>query len=308
MNPLWNLGGGLLAAGLGGDLFLRATLGFAQKARLPPALAGATFGAFATSSPELAVALRGAWAQSPSLSLGDTLGSNVVNIALILGLVLLSLRSTVSIKLNRWDFGVALAAPLFTLAAIWDGHLSRTDALLLGGFFILWLGVALRKNETPAPETAPPAKALPVVVQGVTGVLLLLIGGHGILSGAEPLARAWGVSDMAIGALLVSVGTSLPELATALAGLFRKHQDVSIGVVFGSNIFNGLFILPLIGGLSPTPVTKDILPLLGFGAGAVALLWTGSSQSLSRKRGILLLMYYGIFLMVFLSRPKGFLP
>jgi cation:H+ antiporter len=228
---------GMACAGVGGELFVRGSVGIARHARVSPGIIGATVAAFATSTPELSVAITSAVAGSPQIALGDALGSNVVNVALILGCALaISGIQTPRSGLKR-DFPVALLVPVVTGALLLDGLLSRIDgAMMLLGFGV-WLGATLveaRRERTAAAEILAVEPAWRAVVGSVAGVVLLAAAGYLVVSGARSLAAAFGVADFVVGATVVAVGTSLPELATTIIAKLRGHDEVGLGTILGS--------------------------------------------------------------------------
>ncbi|HUF61222.1 MAG TPA: calcium/sodium antiporter [Verrucomicrobiales bacterium] len=287
---------GLACAGIGGELFVRAVVGLAAALRVAPAVIATTVAAFATSSPELSVAVSSSLAGEPEIALGDALGSNVVNIALILALAL----TFGSLHCNRdtiaRDFPVALLIPIFTAVFCFDGQISRLDGILLLLMFIAWLTSILihtgKRRATIAPgsmKTRRSALALALL----TGLGLLVSAGILIVYGAKGIAELVGIHEFVIGATVVALGTSTPELATTLIARFRGHDDVGLGTILGSNIFNGLLIISVAAIIRPIPVELGrVATALIFGVVTVLLVYPSSRGFLDRKRGFLLLALY----------------
>lgn len=284
-------------AALGGEAFLKGVLGAAAHLRLPKFLVATTLAAFATSSPELTVSSMAALAGTPEIGLGDALGSNVVNLGLILGLALLFGALAAKLADIRRDFLLALGVPLLTLFLALDGVLSRADGALLLAAFALWLAFVVRQAlahrrdnaEVNEPEIRP-ARAWVFLTVGLAG---LILAGRLFVTGASGLAVALGVHAYVIGALVVAVGTSLPELVTTLLARWRGHDDVGLGTLLGSNLFNGLAIVGVAAAIHPiqAPV-GEVAVALGFGVMTVLLILPRAGR-IPRGRGLALLAAYG---------------
>lgn len=290
---------GVVCAAGGGDLFVRGAISLAQAARVSGAVIGATIAAFATSSPEFAVAVTSAIQGTPQISFGDALGSNVVNIALILGLALLASPIMAARSSIRRDVPVAIAVPALTALTVVDGNLSRFDAVLLMIIFTLWLGstvVTAHRNRVEAVTTAKMLRAPHALAIGSAGLLLLIAAGELIVSGARGIAMDFGISDFVIGATIVAVGTSVPELATALIAKWRGHDDIGLGTLLGSNIFNNLWIVPVAALIHPIDAElKQAGTALAFSILALLVALPPSSGVMGRDRGATLLLVYGAY-------------
>ena len=295
------------AAALGGAAFLSGVVGVAQSLRLPKFLVATTLAAFATSSPELAVSGLAALSGKPEIGLGDALGSNVVNVGLILGLALMF--GALAARLNEFkrDFVLALFVPVFTLVLALDGSLSRADGSLLLALFALWMtlvvrqAVAHRRQATPDTERSThPARAWLLVLVGLAS---LILAGRLFVSGATAIAMALGVQAYLIGVTVVAIGTSLPELVTVLLSRLRGEDDIGLGTLLGSNLFNGLAIVGLAATIHPirSPLSEVAVALV-FGTLTVLLL-VPRANVISRLRGLALLAAYLVFILVTVSHP-----
>jgi cation:H+ antiporter len=287
---------GVACAAIGGEFFVKGAVGIARWARVSPGLIAVTVAAFATSSPELSVSVSSALAGTPEIALGDALGSNVVNVALILGSALAiagihSPRDTL-----RRDFPVALVVPLVTVVMAADGTLSRLDGLGLFLGFLVWLGATVgeARRQRRATATAAGQPAHPrTLLAAVSGLALLIVAGTLIVSGARGIARSYGLDEFVIGATVVAVGTSVPELATTIMAKLRGHDEVGLGTILGSNLFNGMFIVSIAAMIHPIPVeTNDVFVALAFGIVAVAMTFPVKEGRIGRQRGVLLLVLY----------------
>ena len=296
--------GGVLCAALGGELFVRGAVGLARWARVAPGNVGATVAAFATSSPETSVAITSALAGDSAIALGDGLGSNVVNVALILGLALLVSGIQSSRDSVRRDFPVAMLIPVLTGALLIDGVLSRTDGCLLLGVFFFWLAATMhgawRQRATIA-VVEPGEPRWFTLLASALGLALLVAAGVGIVAGARGLAIAFGVDEFVVGATIVAVGTSTPELATTLVAKLRGHDEVGLGTVLGSNIFNGTFVIAVAAIIHPISVARgEALVALAFGLAALLLVYPPRDGFIARWRGGALLLSYFAYLIVVL--------
>lgn len=296
MSPYLTLALGVLSAGIGGELFVRGTVSLATWARVAPGIVGATVAAFATSSPELAVSITSALAGTPQIALGDALGSNVVNIALILALALLISGIQSSRDSIRRDFPVAFLVPVLTVALAADGELSRLDGVLMLSIFLAWMiatVIEARRQRSAAEEVLGAHRLAPALLSAAIGLGFLVGAGLLIVDGARAIAVSFGLSEFIIGATIVAVGTSVPELATALISKLRGHDEVGLGTVLGSNIFNGLFIVAVAALIHPIVFdASSVRVALAFGLVAVMLTLPGKSGYIGRGRGVLLLALY----------------
>ena len=293
---------GLALAAGGGEVFVRGTVGLARAMRIPPGIVAATVAAFATSSPELTVALNSALDGTPELALGNALGANVVNVALILGLVLLSGSLTAARSGVLRDFPAAIGAPAATGALLWDGQLGRADGFVLLTGFALWLAATVRdahKGRAAAGAVLGEPRRGRAIVDSASGLAMLIAAGMLIVHGAEGIATAFGLSEYLIGATIVALGTTAPELATALVARLKGHDEVGIGTVLGSNIFNGLFVVGLAASIHPieTNLAAVLLALL-LGVVALAVVFPPASGVLARWRGAVLLAIYVLYLAI----------
>ena len=287
-------------AALGGEAFLRGVLGIAAWLRLPKLLVATTLAAFATSSPELTVSTLAALAGKPEIGLGDALGSNVENIGLILGLALLFGALAAHFAEIKRDFLLALAVPVFTLILALDGTVSRADGALLLALFALWLMLTVRQamqhrrnNATAVEESASsPLRAWLFVT---VGLACLILAGRLLVTGASSIAVALGVNAYVIGATIVAVGTSLPKMVTMLLARLRGHDDIGLGTLLGSNLFNGLAIVGVTAAIHPiqAPI-GGVAVALGFGVLTVLLILPRAG-AISRQRGLVLLAAYAAF-------------
>lgn len=299
MTDYLSLALGLVCAGAGGELFVRGIVGLAGWARVSAGIVAATFAAFATSSPELAVAVSSALAGTPEISLGDALGSNIVNIALILGLAALLSPIPVSRDSIRRDFPAAMLVSLAVGVLAFDGALSRGDAWLLLAGFAAWLSavvVEARRQRSAATEVLGEHRPWLALLLCLAGLVSLVVSGRLIVSGALGLAAELGIDTFVFSATLVAFGTSVPELATVLVSQWRRHGEVGLGTILGSNIFNGLFIIGVAGSIHPIRVEWSSVALtLLFGIATVAATFPIRTGTVRRAQGAILIACYALY-------------
>ncbi|MDU1142173.1 calcium/sodium antiporter [Aeromonas rivipollensis] len=251
------------------DKFVDGAAATARYAGMPPLLIGMVIIGFGTSAPEMVVSALASMQGNPGLALGNAYGSNITNIALILGLTALISPIAVSSQVVRKEIPILLGITLLTGALLIDGHLGRGDALILGGVFIMllgwsiWAGIKGKGDALDADvnveidsEAMPLKKAIFWLIVG----LVLLVGASRLLVwGSVTIAQAFGISDLVIGLTIVAVGTSLPELASSLMAIKKKEHDLALGNVLGSNLFNTLAVVGIAAGIAPLDVEPAVL-------------------------------------------------
>jgi cation:H+ antiporter len=302
---------GVVLAWFGGSLFVDGAVGLARWARCPLAVIGVTVAAFGTSSPELMVAIQAAVDGVPQISLGDVLGSNVINIALVLALVLSYSGMKADDAGVKRDWACALAVPFIMAAVLWDGWFSRLDALVLLGLFAAWLAMVVRharrhraraRNKEEVIE-AGRASSLKIVLQAAAGLALLIAAAQFVVHGGTGVALALGWSPFIVGAVVVAVATGTPELATTIIARLRGHHDVGLGNILGSNVFNALFIASVAALIHPYPVKlPELMPSLLFGILTTLMILPGRGGVIGRWRGFVLLALYAAFVVATLHQ------
>lgn len=265
------LGGGLLLLVAGGDLLVRGAVAVARRAGISPLVIGLTLVGFGTSTPELLASVQAALMGSPAIAVGNVVGSNIANIMLILGLTALFAPVAADAPGVRRDLAVTSLATLAVAGLLVWGWVPRwAGAALLAVLALYTVGTLLadrrdaamarlREGEAELKESEG-FKPNPWIGVGlaVLGLAALMLGARLLVSGAVELASRWGVSESVIGVTVVAVGTSLPELVTALVAVARKQGDVALGNVLGSNIFNALGILGVTALVTPIAVPEEI--------------------------------------------------
>lgn len=290
---------GVVLAWFGGEFFVKGGVGLARWARWPTAVIGVTVAAFGTSSPEFLVAIHAALEGVPEISLGDVLGSNVVNVALVLAIVLALSGMQAEDGGVRRDWFICLLVPGIVYALLFDGWFSRFDAGIMMVCFFVWLIIVIRHARRHAVGRAEPGERVSVpktILELLAGLALLIGAAQFVVHGGKGVATALGWSPFIVGAVVVAAATSTPELATTLIARMRGHHDVGLGNILGSNIFNVFFIASVAALIQPYAVkVPEIAPSLLFGVITVLLILPGKAGVLGRWRGFVLLAVYAVY-------------
>ena len=287
------------------DRFVLGSAALARNLGISPLVIGLTIVGFGTSAPELMVSSIAALTGNPGLAVGNAIGSNITNIALVLGATALIAPLTVSSRILRHELPLLVLVMLIALALLLDGQLGRLDGfLLLVGLcgVITWLvydSLHLKPDDpivgeyaAEIPREMPTRSAL---IQIAIGLCVLLASSRLLVWGAVDIAHALGVSDLIIGLTVVAIGTSLPELAACVMSARRGEHDIAMGNVIGSNLFNILGVLGLPGLIHPLVLPPDVLardyPVMLMLTGLLFLMAYGlrKARHINRFEGALLL-------------------
>lgn len=307
--------GGILVLALGADRFVNGAASLARDLGISPLIVGLTVVALGTSLPELLVTVTATVVGHPQVAVGNILGSNTSNIGLVLGVSSLVRPILVHSHLLRrqYPFLLVITAVVWYMAA--SGEIDRFNGMLLGTGMLLLLVLMVRgAKEGKEPFiskgfTEPSGSTFWAlrnpVVNLVGGLLLLLTGSRALIWGGVGLAQALGVDELVIGLTLMAVGTSLPELATTVAGTIKKEDDIAVGNVVGSNLFNTLGILGISAMLRPLPIAAEALArdfpamlLATVALWPICRSWRRRPGLVSRWEGGVLLGGYGLYLVV----------
>lgn len=303
--------GGLVLLAVGGELLVRGAVGLSRRLGVSPLLAGLTIVGFGTSTPELVTSVQAALRGSPGIALGNVVGSNIANILLILGISALILPLAVRREAFRRDGIALLACTLAATGVVLLGEVTRLmGALLLAGI-VAYVVIAYRGEKQAAPveaemhvhmaeDAAPekPANAAILIGFVVGGLIAAIIGANLLVEGAIALARSFGIPEAVIGVSVVALGTSLPELIACVVAALRKHGDVALGNIVGSNIYNVFGILGLTAIVRPLSVPDELIRLdiwVFLATTLVFLAFLRSGWRLSRIEGGLFLVAYATY-------------
>ena len=290
------------------DRFVEGSAAVARHFGMPPLLIGMVVVGFGTSAPELAVSALAALQGDPGIALGNAYGSNITNIALILGLTALISPIAVHSQVVRKELPILIAVTALAAFQVWDGELSRTDAAVSLSVFAalmawtVWQGLRQRADALSGEIVHElDAHAMPLgraLFWLALGLALLLVSSRLLVWGAVAIAHHLGVSDLIIGLTVVALGTSLPELASSLIAARKGEHDIAVGNVIGSNLFNTLAVVGVAGVIHPMPVASEILSrdILVMSILTVSLFFIGygfrGAGRINRVEGALLLACY----------------
>ncbi len=306
---------------VGAELLVRGASRLAVAVGLSPLVVGLTVVAFGTSSPELAVSVHGALVGQPDVALGNVIGSNVINVLVILGLTALVAPIAVAPRLLRVDVPLMIGASVAVLLMGLDGHLGWADGtiLLAGavGYTAFVVQRARRERGILAAEYEGEyglhGDRPSLGVQGlliVAGLGLLVLGSRWLVDGAVALAHHLGLSELVISITIVALGTSLPELATSLVASLRGERDIAVGNVIGSNLFNLLVVLGAAALVAPggIPVGAqslhlDLPVMIAVAVGCLPVFFT--RHAIDRWEGALFLAYFGAYTTYIFLRATG---
>lgn len=302
----------LLAVGFvllvkGADWFVDGAASIAAKLGIPQLVIGLTIVALGTSAPEAAVSLTAAFHGNADITIGNVVGSNILNILIILGLAAVICPMKVARLTTFVDIPVTIVITLLLLLLGYDGTVSRLDAGILLLFFIAYLsylfamtkkGLIVGESEEEGAKIQSVPKAL---LFTVVGLALIIVGSSLAVDAASAIATMLGLSERFIGLTIVALGTSLPELFTSVAAAIKKNPDMAIGNIVGSNIFNILFIVGLSGLVIPVPFVSAFRfdTLIAAAAALLLLVLALPTKRLGRVAGIIMLAgYVAYFVMI----------
>jgi len=304
----------------GADKFVEGAAGLARTLKVSALIIGLVIVGFGTSAPEMLVAGVAGWEGNTGLAIGNAIGSNITNIALVLGITALITPLFVQSQLLKRELPVLFIIMAVVLLLFLDGELNFIDGIvLLVGFlaFVLWMVRLGKKSqqensndpladefEEEIPNELPIGKAIFWIV---VGLVVLLVGARLVVWGSVSIAQAMGISDLVIGLTVVAIGTSLPELATTITSARKGEHDIAIGNIIGSNMFNLLGVLGIPAVIHPAAFESDVLfrdfPLMVFLTVALYFMakgFRGEAGKISRvEGGCLLSIYFGYIGLLF---------
>lgn len=301
---------GLIVLVWSADRFVEGAAAVAQHLGMSPLLIGMLIVGFGTSAPEIVISTLSALDNRSGLALGNALGSNIANIALILGVTAILMPIAVQSRIIKIELPILMAATGLLAYTLYDHYFSRADGYLLLCVFAMvlawtiWQGTKQKATDALGDEVLQELESHPMslgkgVFWLIAGLGLMIASSRGLVWGAVQIAQMLGVSDIIIGLTIVAVGTSLPELATSISAALKKEPDLVLGGVIGSNLFNTLAVTGIAGSIAPAAVSPDIFPrdvtlLLALTAVLFVLCWgwRGKVACIKRWEGTLLLLAY----------------
>lgn len=291
------------------DRFVEGSSAVAGHFGMPPLLIGMVIVGFGTSAPEMVVSAISASQGNPGIALGNAYGSNITNIALIIGLTAVISPITVHSQVLKKELPILTLITALAAWQVWDGQITRLDAVVLLLCFAaliswtVWQGMR-KKNDTLGQEMEQEldrrnTRIGRAVFWLVSGLLLLIASSRLLVWGAVEIAQRFGVSDLIIGLTIVAVGTSLPELASSIIATRKGEHDIALGNVLGSNLFNTLAVVGIAGAIQPMATAPEVLSrdvlvmaLLTISLFAICYGFKGRVGRVNRVEGMLLLTAY----------------
>ena len=306
MNFLLIISGFILLI-FGGNWLLKSAVSISLRLQIPKIIIGMTVVSFATSAPELIVSVKAALNGSPDLALGNVVGSNIANLALVLGITLLIAKIDVQKSFHTINWPVMMIASLLLYFFLLNDYLISTiEGIFLVSFLVFFLIYLLKLQkkvvEQDMSEDIVSLSKPKTVAFLFIGSIGLWGGAELLINGATNLALDFGVSERLIGITVVSIGTSIPELAASIIAVLKKEKAISLGNLIGSNIFNILAVVGITSIITPITAndsalyTHDIYWMLGISLILPLLVFLPKKMQLERKSGIILLILYGVFL------------
>lgn len=288
----------------GADFFVDGAVGIAARFGIPQLVIGLTIAAMGTSMPEAAVSITSAIKGSAGITVGNVVGSNIMNILVILGLTAVITPIAVQRSTRRFEIpGMIAVSILFLVFGYTGGEIVRFEGIIMWLVFIGYLGYLLwiaKNNKAEESDEEDKKWSLPVqLIAIVGGIAAIVLGSDLAVDGATAIAKAFGMSDRIIGLTIVAFGTSLPELVTSVTAARRGKADIAIGNIVGSNIFNILFVAGTTALITPVVfeakfVVDSIIAIVA----AVILLVSVCNKDMKLKRpaGAVMLVCYGVYL------------
>lgn len=293
----------------GAEVMVRGAVTLARKLGISPMVIGLTVVALGTSAPELIVAIEAALEGAAGMAVGNVVGSNIANILLILGVSGLIYPIASDPRAVKRDGSLLGIMTLLFALICWQGVVGFWSGAVLMALFVLFLGYSYwRETHAEDPEAAelhakeaeevePLKGGVPIALAAtIGGIAILILGSDFLVTSGVTLARDWGVSEEVIGLTMIALGTSLPELAASAVAAYRRHTDVALGNVVGSNLFNMLAVMGAAAMVSPLPVAKQILQFdlwVMLSATLLLVVFALTREMLSRlEAGLLFILYF----------------
>lgn len=285
----------------GADWFVEGAACIAKKLGIPQLVIGLTIVAMGTSMPEAAVSVTAAMQQNAGITVGNVVGSNILNILIILGITAVITNVTIQRSTLHYEIPFMLAVTALLLGfGMTGGRITFTEGVIFWLFFLAYLGYLFVMARKENAEEEGSVKDFPVwkcLLLMVLGGILVVKGSDFAVSGASAIARYFGMSERFIGLTIVALGTSLPELVTSVTAARRGNAGIAIGNIVGSNIFNILFVIGTAALICPVPFERKFIAdtVIAIGAGVVLWLGTFRNRELRKPCGIVMLLCYAAY-------------
>ena len=304
----------------GADIFVDGSSAIAKKFGIPAVIVGLTIVSIGTSAPELAVSIIASLKGANGITMGNILGSNIFNTLMVLGVTSIIMPIVIKKSTIRKDFFISVMVSILLLVLTFgsmlfggNSKISRLSGIILLVFciaYIVSLIIATKKSNgvDESEETEEDIKVFNCIIKILFGIIGVVIGGQMVVDSATNIATAFGMSQKLIGLTIVAVGTSLPELVTSIMAAIKGENDIALGNVFGSNIFNILLILGVSATITPIAVAPQLgidlifLIIITLILGAFMFIDKNGKSKLSRKEGMLLVLIYIAYIVYILIR------
>lgn len=320
--PILYLLAGLILLFTGGEFLVRGGVSLASNFKISTLVVGVTVVSFGTSAPELVVSIEAAISGHPDIAMGNVIGSNIANIALVLGLTLVIMPVVIDSKSLIFNISVMIGVSFLLLFfVVFDNKLFWWQGMILFTLLIVFVWHSIRESrinlrngigEIPERKYSLPVSIIIIIVSCIG----LVFGARFLVVGATEVARTMGVSERAISVSVIALGTSLPELVTSAIAAFRKHSDISVGNIIGSNIFNILGILGVSSGILVIPGSKgenainisekmlgtDLMVCIGLSLLLLLFLLPLRRIKLGRYKGIVFMVIYVSYIYIVFHR------
>jgi cation:H+ antiporter len=309
---------GLAVLIVGGEFLVKGAVGLSVLMKLSPLVIGMTVVSMGTSMPELLVSVNSAIGGNSGIAIGNVVGSNIANIALVLGLSVMLLPIIAEKETKKIDYPMMLFASLLLYVFSLDNSIVQWEGVVLFLILIVFVTRMITKSrkseklkrseaddELEVIENVSTGKSLVYLLIGLVG---LYFGADWFVSGAVDIAKSFELSDAVIGVTVVALGTSAPELVASLIAAYRKQSDLSVGNLIGSNIFNIFAVVGLTAIIKPIDITNDMLAfdywwMIGIALALIPIIYVG--QSIGRMKGLVLFLLYVAYVTIIVLKIKG---
>ena len=284
----------------GADWFVDGSSGIATKFRIPQLVIGLTIVAMGTSAPEAAVSITAAVKGNADITVGNIVGSNILNILIILGISSVITSLAVAKSTIRTEIPFMIAITLVLLGIGYDGKINFSDGIILLVLFVSYLAylfVLAKKDRDKEQEEVKEISVLKALLLTAVGLVLIVFGSSVTVDAATAIAKVLGLSERFIGLTIVALGTSLPELFTSVSAARKGNADIAIGNIVGSNIFNILFVIGVSSVIIPVPFAEGFRfdTIVAVIAGIMLWLCPLKDRKLKRPAGVLMLLSYAVY-------------
>ncbi len=285
----------------GADWFVEGVAGIAEKFGIPQLVIGLTIVAMGTSAPEAAVSITSALKGNAGITIGNVVGSNILNVLIILGLTAIITNVAIQQSTIRYELPFMLVITLVLIGlGMTGGNINLVEGIIMWVLFLVYMAylfVMAKKGKQENEEAAEDRPIWKLLLMGIIGAALVVVGADFTVDGATVIAKTFGMSDRLIGLTIVALGTSLPELVTSVTAAKKGKADIAIGNIVGSNIFNILFVVGTTALVTPVIFESKFVidTLIAFAAGIILWIGVAKHKELRRPTGVVMLVAYAAY-------------